>query len=89
MDNLSDAMDAQLATDDQAYALSMLPVMPAPVRRYVERLQKERQEIIDLIEPLATGLLHAYEGNCPDEVAPTERDRNCTYCQILMKIELL
>lgn len=42
--NLSNAMNTQIAIDDESYALAMIPMMPGPVRRYVERLIQERDE---------------------------------------------
>lgn len=42
MNELTEALDSQLVAADEQYAHDMLAALPAPVRRYIERLKQER-----------------------------------------------
>ena len=42
-----------------------------------------RAEVKRLLGVLLDQVPHAYEGNCPDRIDPTQRDPNCHACQLL------
>lgn len=47
-------------------------------------------EIVRKLMFVATGQLsHVYNGECPDPISPTSRDRNCPACAILMAADAI
>ncbi len=76
---------------EQARLLDMSATREAALLAKVDAITRERDEARAEVKRLLGVLLdqvpHAYEGNCPDSLDPTQRDPNCRACQLLAATE--